>query len=1049
MRVLFWLFGLFLFLECQASGVLPSVDMEVQEKNDGVGKPFVQTGGSGVKSLAITANKKYIVKAGFGVELRLFDIHSQKEIRTFKGHKKRISSVLITPDGKYIISGSLDKTIRVWNIKNGKNIKTLYGHKGGVNSICLFSNGKYLLSASKDKTINMWSIKNGKKIKTFSGHFASVNSISITPDEKYFLSASDDERIALWDIKKDKPIGVLHGHSHRVTSISISKDGKYFVSGGLDKKIHLWDFLTGKILKTFKNHKNINTVLISDSSKYIISSGERGVKIWDIVNNKLIETIDKNTLNPYVFKFNKNSILIGDSYKLISYNIKTKIKKDLLRSLSQTHVVKHIFFRNNYKDIISHINNFQFWNLKNGKRKQQYVPITANEGVAISEDRKYLVVADNRLIRLFSVDKNKVIKKFHGHLDHIRDIQISDNGQYIASASQDKIIKIWDIKSGKELRSLKRHSSSPKNDIAISNKYIVSGGDVLEIWDIASGKLVKSVKGLYRQILISKNNKNIFVINTSRNTVDSIPLEGNKTSKILEKYEGSINVLKFSFDKKYLLLGNHTGSIQVLDLKSKKVIKNFYTGNTSVSDFFITNDNKYLVSAGYDGTLHLFDIRNKKEKKLVSMTSFKDGEWISITPDGYFDASKNGAKHLNILTDPLTVTSIDAYYEKFYRPDIVKLAMQGKTVDGLRKISDVKSPPIVRILNSKKEVEGDSLKIVLKVLPKNGGVGDIRLLLNGTSVVETRASSHRSNGMKAFEKTYEVKLVEGQNEIKAMAFENTNTARSEYAVLNVKSIRKKVYRPKIHALVVGIQEFENSRKNLKYTRADAELFVEALVKGTERLFDKGKVFSFLSKESTSKENILKVLEQFKEVKADDMFVFYAGSHGMVDGDIYYLITSNVGSLSSRRLKLDAISRDELKRAISNIPASKKMIVLDTCFAGKYTERSDGKGYETRGMSEEDALNVLSRAMGTNIFSASKSSQEAVEGYKGHGLFTYVLVQGLKREADENDDGFVKTLELADYIDSEVPKISAEKFKHKQFPTINISGQAFPVSRVEK
>jgi hypothetical protein len=73
-------------------------------------------------------------------------------------------------------------------------------------------------------------------------------------------------------------------------------------------------------------------------------------------------------------------------------------------------------------------------------------------------------------------------------------------------------------------------------------------------------------------------------------------------------------------------------------------------------------------------------------------------------------------------------------------------------------------------------------------------------------------------------------------------------------------------------------------------------------------------------------------------------------------------------------------------------------------------------------------------------------QEALEGYNGHGLFTWVMVEGLRGAADADKDGFVKTLELADYIDNEVPLIAERVFKHRQYPIVSPSGQGFPLSR---
>jgi uncharacterized caspase-like protein len=102
---------------------------------------------------------------------------------------------------------------------------------------------------------------------------------------------------------------------------------------------------------------------------------------------------------------------------------------------------------------------------------------------------------------------------------------------------------------------------------------------------------------------------------------------------------------------------------------------------------------------------------------------------------------------------------------------------------------------------------------------------------------------------------------------------------------------------------------------------------------------------------------------------------------------------------------------------------------------------------TRGMSDDTAMKILSRAVGSTVLSASTSVQEALEGYKGHGLFTYVIVEGLNGKADADKDGYVKTLELADYADTQVPELAERIFKRKQFPIVSPSGQGFPLAKV--
>ncbi len=99
---------------------------------------------------------------------------------------------------------------------------------------------------------------------------------------------------------------------------------------------------------------------------------------------------------------------------------------------------------------------------------------------------------------------------------------------------------------------------------------------------------------------------------------------------------------------------------------------------------------------------------------------------------------------------------------------------------------------------------------------------------------------------------------------------------------------------------------------------------------------------------------------------------------------------------------------------------------------------------TRSQEESGAVNVLSGAVGSTVLSASTNSQEALEGENGHGLFTWVLLQGLGGGADLFHNGSVKTFELATYVSEIVPKEAQEHFNHPQTPNLHNAGQSFEI-----
>ena len=180
------------------------------------------------------------------------------------GHSGYINSVAITPDGKYIVSGAGflldDNTIKLWDIKSGEEIRTFEGHSNSVNSVAITPDGKYIVSGSHDKTIKLWDINSGEEIRTFVGHSGTVESVTITPDGKYIISGSSDNTIKLWDINSGEEIAqfVSFNDGEWITS---TKDGYYNCSSNAYKYFNFQnnkEVITGKTHPIYKQRKRKN-----------------------------------------------------------------------------------------------------------------------------------------------------------------------------------------------------------------------------------------------------------------------------------------------------------------------------------------------------------------------------------------------------------------------------------------------------------------------------------------------------------------------------------------------------------------------------------------------------------------------------------------------------------------------------------------------------------------------------------------------------------------------------------------------------------------------
>jgi uncharacterized caspase-like protein len=68
---------------------------------------------------------------------------------------------------------------------------------------------------------------------------------------------------------------------------------------------------------------------------------------------------------------------------------------------------------------------------------------------------------------------------------------------------------------------------------------------------------------------------------------------------------------------------------------------------------------------------------------------------------------------------------------------------------------------------------------------------------------------------------------------------------------------------------------------------------------------------------------------------------------------------------------------------------------------------------------------------------------AIDGYQGHGVFTYALLEGIGK-ADSDAQGQIMITRLAEYVQTRVPEITLEKWHYKQMPLSEAKGDVFPI-----
>jgi uncharacterized caspase-like protein len=215
-------------------------------------------------------------------------------------------------------------------------------------------------------------------------------------------------------------------------------------------------------------------------------------------------------------------------------------------------------------------------------------------------------------------------------------------------------------------------------------------------------------------------------------------------------------------------------------------------------------------------------------------------------------------------------------------------------------------------------------------------------------------------------------------------------------------------------VVVGISKYQQSEISLKYADKDAEAFYQHLQSPFGGKVTEETSVLLLNEKATREKILEEITEKCNKAAKEDILIIYFACHGMTDanGEEVFLLSHDA---KVKNLAGTAVSQFDIDRAIKRSRAEKKIWIADACHSGLVSISARG---DFAYLTNQLLAAIASKSEGYIFLSASSSNEFSREDKRwgeGHGVFTYYLLEGLKGAADKNNDGFIDTRELHDYV----------------------------------
>lgn len=370
--------------------------------------------------------------------MELWDLEDNEIVTTFAGPNSGVLDAAFSADGKKLVAGSRDGIVRVWDVATGKLLNEIGKSRlKTVKQNEFFADDRRFLTKADDNKVRIWDLNSGRIQHSFEAPETWRYGTQYSNDKSIFLS-TDSDSIHIWDAKSLDIKKSLASHQIHERSLAFSNNGQKLAGTSSNNELIIWELNTGKVSLKLAGNADPTpfdcpygcTLLFSKDGSHIYLTDESGkTQIRETQDGKLVSTIPAN---PSKF---------GGLQPILSHTLLDESGRYFSRfySMSESH----------FGESFACVEN---WDMEKNQ------PLTEADTCIGRLGSPKLAVLDGHGIATQSTSAGYAVPlhqkqgawlnethSLKGHRANLNTLASAKNGRLLASSSDDRMTKLWDI----------------------------------------------------------------------------------------------------------------------------------------------------------------------------------------------------------------------------------------------------------------------------------------------------------------------------------------------------------------------------------------------------------------------------------------------------------------------------------------------------------------------------------------------------------------------------------------------------------------------------